>query len=52
MSNNFVNKFDILAISLSVLHYFNDPNKIIFRSISSSILLNISAKPCFPYVIN
>jgi len=34
--SNAVNSFDIPAISLSVLHnYFNDSNKIIFRSVSS-----------------
>jgi len=34
--SNAVKNFDILVISLNILHnYFDDPNKIIFRSVSS-----------------
>jgi len=36
VDNNAAKNFNILAISLNVLHnYFDDSNKIIFRSVSS-----------------
>jgi len=36
VDDNAATSFNILAINLSILHnYFDDPNKIIFKSVSS-----------------
>jgi len=52
VDNNAAKNFNILVTSLNVLHnYFDDLNKIIFRSVSiTPKFLGISAKPFFPCI--